>query len=222
MLPHKAPWCCEWCAWRYLRRLRRLIHRGLEGRWATTWYVVLTAPGGDVDVEEWNRGSRARLKAFIRGLRQETGSRCDYFATWELQKRGALHVNLFVDMPFVARRRVEAVAVKAGWGFRTWIERVGKAHVRYAVKMGGSGLVGYVTKDSAERHLGGHRYSFSRGWLSGGVRKGKVEREKGDWSFVFGAMEARLVLVRAGFSEPLGRGSVQARPPPGYAGKEVW
>ena len=213
MLAHKSRWCCEWCAWKYLRRVRRLIHRGWrEGM----RYIVLTAPGGDLDIDEWNRGSRVRVKAFMRLLRQETGLRCSYFLTWELQRRGALHANLLVAMPYFSEKRLKALAVRAGWGRLASIGQADKKHVRYVSKMGPGGLVGYVTKDVSERHLLGHAYSYSRDWLVVAERD-RTPGRPGCWRFSSSDVDVRTAMESAGYLTPPAW-SAQSLPPPDYVG----
>jgi len=211
MLAHKSRWCCECCQWKYVRRVRRLIHRGLEDG---AKYLVLTAPGRGLDTDAWNGRSRDRLKAFLRLLRQETGQRCPYFATWELQRRGALHCNLLVRMSYVPHETLQRLAVRAGWGARLSVNAATKQHVRYVSKIGPGGLVGYITKDVSERHLMGHAYSYSRSWLLL-PSPATVGKRVGRWEYARSDVQVRTAMESAGFLTPA-TWSVQGRAPSGY------
>jgi hypothetical protein len=182
-------------------------------------FVVLTAPGAGLDVEAWNAGAAKRLKAFVRALRASYG-KLQYFATWELQKRGALHVNIFLlsdqqsSHLFIPHEVLKRVAVRAGFGTSTWVEPASKARVRYAAKKGYGGLIGYITKDVRMRHLNGHAYSFSRGWLPAGVRVKRQRDPDGTvWVFESSEQGARKAMREAGYLDPPGYCG-QSRGPP--------
>jgi len=210
MLAHKSRWHCMDCTWRYVRRVRRLIHRGLADG---VKYVVLTAPGEGLDVEAWNAGARGRFKAFLRLLRQETGQRCPYFATWELQRRGALHVNVLLRVRYLPHRQLQSLAVRTGFGARASIRQASKEDVRYVAKIGPGGLVGYVTKDVSERHLMGHAYSYSRSWLLV-AGPGVAAKRPGVWKYGRSYLQVRTAMESAGYLTPAAW-SAQGRAPPG-------
>jgi len=111
------------------------------------YFVTLTAPGADVlrwdvakcnhgsavpcsgkigckvdehDLARWHDGLGQRWSWFITELRRLLGCDVQFFKTWELQSRGALHTHsmLKVDGPVTDRRFRAAVRLAASrWGF---------------------------------------------------------------------------------------------------------
>ena len=114
---------------------------------ARAYFLTLTAPGADVlrwdlehcshssgvpcsgdigcvvnahDLARWHDGLGQRWSWFVTELRRLLGCDVQFFKTWELQRRGALHTHsmLRVDGPVTERRFRAAVRLAASrWGF---------------------------------------------------------------------------------------------------------
>ncbi len=166
------------------RRAVALFLSGLVDGERFTMFT-LTAPGGDLDCEEWNLGASRRWHRFrgaISDLVPDTlpySARDDrrrspaFWKVGEFQRRGAIHFHgLFRGLPFLPVEVVRAAAVRAGFGPRLeW-------HAPHSLPGLGRYYSKYVLKD-VEQWPRGHRVvTYSRDWAEGW--KGRSE-SSGEW-----------------------------------------
>jgi hypothetical protein len=167
------------------RELARFL-AGLVGGGVYTMFT-LTAPGGDLDCDEWNADAARRWNGFriaitrlaesaaVRRTRSLPSARRSppFWKVGEFQQRGALHFHgLFRGLPFVHVELVRASAVRAGFGPRLeW-------HAPHNLAGLGRYYSKYVLKD-VEQWPRGHRVvTCSRDWAVGW--KGR-SGGSGDW-----------------------------------------
>ncbi len=135
---------------------------------------TLTAPGGDLDCDEWNPGAPGRWHRFrdaVSDLLPDAlpySARADrrrspaFWKVGEFQQRGALHYHgLFRGLPFLPMELVRAAAVRAGFGPRLeW-------HAPHSLPGLARYYSKYVLKD-VEQWPRGHRVvTYSRDWARG-------------------------------------------------------
>jgi hypothetical protein len=169
---------------------RRAVARFLSGLVEGESYTMLTltAPGGDLDVDEWNPGASQRWDRFRSAVTRlcETPARTSarhpfplrrrspaFWKVGEFQQRGALHFHgLFRGLPFVPIELVRAAAVRTGFGPRLeW-------HAPHNLAGLGRYYSKYVLKDVDQWPRGFRVVTYSRDWAVGW--KGR-SGGSGDW-----------------------------------------
>ena len=160
---------CEYCRGRYLRETAAVL-RAQCSQVPPTVYLVLTAR------EFLSRADCRRHLEHVRRALLRHWTPCEWFLTVEIQKRGALHLNLLLRGPEAAESPwVWSVAA------RRWCSRVDALPVgqhaepvfdsegveRYCAK-----FERYITKSSQQPAIGwsGHRTSQTRGFFPAGMR----------------------------------------------------
>jgi hypothetical protein len=161
---------------------------------------TLTAPGGDLDCDEWNPDAPRRWDRFRRSVsdlipdvlpysaRDDRRRSPAFWKVGEFQRRGALHFHgLFRGLPFLPVELVRAAAVRAGFGPRLeW-------HAPRDVAGLGRYYSKYVLKD-VEQWPRGHRVvTYSRDWARGW--KGR-SGGSGEWIRVPQGWSIREALLR--------------------------
>lgn len=154
---------CEACGAIGRRRIAERIAYGVRQLWPCAW-LVLTFPGVDAENPSWKKVAVKRLSGFVRALRNKLGVRLEYAATYELTKRGRLHVNLIIG-PW---NHIDQPVLCGLWGARVWVEWVKDAGAigREAAKSYSvEALSGYLAKlEQAVPREWGRRCSFSKRW----------------------------------------------------------
>jgi len=144
---------------------------------AASWHM-LSFNTEEAEEATWKPRATKKLRAYVSWLRHEKGQPdLQYAATYELTKRGRLHINLIIG-PWKAIPHAE---LKARWGARMSVEWVqddgsmgGEAAKAYSPESLGNYLVKLKQSVPAEW---GRRVSFSRKWPKLevlAVRKGVV------------------------------------------------
>jgi len=180
--------CGELGRWHIAERIAYGVrHFGVE---KCAW-LVLTFDTEVAEESWWKREGNRRKNAFVKWLRDKKGMPdLEYACTFELTKRGRLHLNLIVANWVYVDQRV----LEARWGARVWVERVKNegVAVEVAKAQNPEGLAGYLSKlEQAVPQEWGRRVSFSKGWphvpVEGPSRVGKI-----DWLPATAAEVARL------------------------------
>lgn len=199
------------------------------------FFVTLTAPGADVlrwdtskcahsagvrcsgevgcvvqasDLAIWHDGLGQRWSWFMTDLRREVGD-VEFFKTWEIQRRGALHCHSMMRADQVSQRRMLA-AVKmcaARWGFGDQVDvqvfDLGDAEsaarkagyiAKYASKSADD-LPGVrrLNPSTGEIRSGGFRsWSSSRRW---GSSMAQVQQRRCTWAAVAAAARGTAVTL---------------------------
>jgi len=141
-------------------------------------WLVLTFPDEIAEFSTFKPQAVRALASFVRWLRRSCGmSDLQYVATYELQQRGRLHINLICGpWKFVPHRRL-----LTKWGGRVSAEYVQDSEeiaVEAAASYSPEGLSGYVSKlESSVPAEWGRRVSFSQGWKKVPKRLRRPERE---------------------------------------------
>jgi hypothetical protein len=157
---------------------RRAVARflsGLSDAEPLTMFT-LTAPGGDLDCEDWNLGASARWHRFRGSVSDLAGSAAvlrtrshpparrspAFWKVAEFQRRGAVHFHgLFRGLPFLPIGLVRSAAVRAGFGPRLeW-------HAPRDVAGLGRYYSKYVLKDVEQWPRGYRVVTYSRDWSKG-------------------------------------------------------
>jgi len=163
--------------------------------------LVLTFDTEMAEESWWKREGNRRKNAFIKWLRDKKGMPdLEYACTFELTKRGRLHINLVVaNWVYVDQKELEArwswVNTRGARKVRVWVERVKNEGiaVEVAKAQNPEGLAGYLSKlEQAVPQEWGRRVSFSQlvrdketgevvrpGWprvpVEGPAREGKID-----------------------------------------------
>lgn len=151
-------------------RIAERIALGVRQFWPAAWLVLTFKT--DID----KKAAVRRVGALVRWLRKRTGTSLEYAATYELTRRGRLHVNLVIG-PWSYVPLPELVAQ---WGARVsveWVRDAGVAGTEAAKSYSPEGLGGYLSK--LEQSVPeDRRVSYSRGWpklpKGGAPRRGRV------------------------------------------------
>lgn len=160
---------CPVCgrASRYL--IAERVALGVRQFWPAAWLVLTFRT--DVDKKTAVR----RLSGFVRWLRRRTGTTLEYAATYELTRRGRLHVNLIIG-PWSYVPLSELVEC---WGARVsveWVRDDGTLGAEVAKAYSPEGLGGYLLK--LEQSVPeDRRVSFSKHW----PKLPKPERRRKGW-----------------------------------------
>ena len=195
---------CETCGPEGRRLIAERIAFGVRkvsgSRGACAW-MVLTF-GSDVTKTEATR----RLQGLVRWLRGRMPG-LEYVATYELTKRGRLHINLIAG-PWGYVRQSE---LQRQWGGRVWVQMVRDEDAmgrEAAASYSPESLGGYLSKlEQAVPRAWGRRVSYSKGWPklpdpTKRQRKGKVAwappTESQLWVFDKARERGDVVEVRPG------------------------
>jgi len=127
-------------------------------------YLVLTFDTTLAEQSWWKKVAVRRVGALVEWLRKKRGMPAlQYVATYELTKRGRIHVNLLVShWKFVPKALLDH-----RWGAYVWIKPVHDPGIgmEMAKAYGPEGLAAYLMKlDQAVGSEWGRRVSFSRNW----------------------------------------------------------
>lgn len=187
------------------RRIAERVAFGVRSFWPCAW-LVLTFAGSQAEDPKWKVAAVRRLAHFIKLLRKEYGRKLEYAATYELTRRGRLHINLIIGpWTFISQKRLQIL-----WGARVSVALVKDASLigREAAKSYFPESLGtYLSKlDQAVPVEWGRRCSFSRVWPRlprGGLpRVGSISwqycRVEDRISFYAGEFEEKFVEVEAG------------------------
>ena len=165
----KATNLCSYCRDAYLRETAAVLRLECEAR-VPTVYLVLTAR------EHLTRAACKHPLEMIRRWFRKHWPACEWFVTVELQKRGALHLNLLLrGVPAHDAPRVQVIAS------REWCGRVDALPVAQRAESiwdadGVAAYVAkfetYVTKADQQPRVGwtGHRTSQTRGFFPEGMK----------------------------------------------------
>jgi len=115
----------------------------------------------------WKPIATRRVSNLVRWLRKKRGmSALEYADTYELQRRGRLHINLICsDWKYVPQKLLQE-----RWGARVWVSKVIDTSeyalgAEVAKAYSPEGLGSYISKlEQAVPAEWGRRVSFSRGW----------------------------------------------------------
>jgi hypothetical protein len=151
--------------------------RHIEAQGGRCAWLVLTFATSEAESASWKGAAVRRLGVFIRWLRRRLGqkvagkrkgcsriqpARLEYAASYELTRRGRLHINLIIGAwQFISQRELAE-----HWGGRVWVKWVkgGGAVGREAAKAS-TPLAGYLSKlEQAVPWEWHRRVSFSKGW----------------------------------------------------------
>lgn len=135
-------------------------------------------------------------------VRESLSRTIEYASTWELQKRGVLHVNLILaPWKYIPKAMLQEAWQRFGGG-NVWIERVGCEVGVEAAKVNGVTMTAEESRQQIANYLGkwdqmvmsGRGVCYSRGWPelpveSVGVREGEIT-----WGWFHGASDQARVL----------------------------
>jgi len=153
---------CEVCGpnGRYL--IAKRIAYGVRELWPCS-FQVLTFETYDAEEPEWKPRAVRKLGGYVRWLRRQQPG-LQYVATYELQQRGRLHINLIIG-PW---KEIPQKILRERWGARmsvNWVrdsESVGREAAKcYSPESLGSYLVKLYQSVPEEW---GRRVSYSKGW----------------------------------------------------------
>lgn len=175
------------------------------------YFVTLTAPGGDVlpwdrerclhgsavpcsgaigcvvehgAMARWHEGLGQRWSWFVTEVRRLTGLEVQFFKTFEVQKRGALHIHTMLRVEGVITDRRFRAAIKLAasrWGFgkQVDIKTVDLADTETAAKVAGY-CAKYASK-SSDALVDVHRMDWHTGeFRPVGLRSWSASRSWGD------------------------------------------
>jgi len=137
-------------------------------------WITLTFDTEMAEESWWKPRATRRVANFVRWLRQKRGMPgLTYSITYELTKRGRLHINLIVGGHTINNGKWKYVPQKLlqeRWGARVWVSRVIDTSefslgVEVAKAYSPEGLASYLSKlEQAVPAEWGRRVSFSKGW----------------------------------------------------------
>ena len=148
--------------------------------------MVLTFDTEMAEESWWKREGNRRKNAFVKWLREKQGMPdLEYACTFELTKRGRLHINLvvanwkYVEQDLLVKMWGKFNKTDKVWVWVTRIRNEGVA-VEVAKAQNPEGLAGYLSKlEQAVPQEWGRRVSFSKGWphvpVEGPAREGKID-----------------------------------------------
>jgi len=152
---------CPVCGLHRKHRIAWRIRIGVEelGRSAGAgWFV------GTFDRDITKKKAVKTVGKMIRRLRKDTGIHFEYASTWELTKRGRLHVNIIMaPWIYIPQSKLSELWHRYGGGRRVWIERVGVEVANETAKDGREKIGNYVAKWE-QMVLTGRGVTYSRGW----------------------------------------------------------
>ena len=138
-------------------KIAQRIAHGCRTLWPAAWMVLTFRK--DID----KKAAVRQMGTFIRWLRTTPGNaHLEYVATYELTKRGRLHINLIVAPWTSVYQRVLA----RQWGARLWVEWVKDDQgmgVEAAAAYNPDALGGYLSKIE-QAVPDDRRVSYSKGW----------------------------------------------------------
>jgi len=146
-----------------------------KGMLLSAAWLVLTFAKEEAEGPEWKAKAVKRLGKFVAWLRKQNPG-LEYVATYELTKRGRLHINLVIG-PW---KEIPQAELQRRWGARVsvqWIrddEAIGR---ETAKSYSPESLAGYLSKlEQAVPEEWGRRVSYSKKWpkLPKSQRKGKI------------------------------------------------
>jgi hypothetical protein len=153
---------CPYCGPKGRQRIAERIANGVRVLWPCAW-LVLTFETADAEDPDYKAKATRRLASFIRWLRQRMPD-LEYAATYELQKRGRLHINLIAG-PWTW---IDQAELQRKWGARLSVELVRESEAigaEAAKTYSPESLGKYLSKlDQAVPEEWGRRCSFSKGW----------------------------------------------------------
>jgi len=166
---------CEVCGPVGRLRIARRIAWGvrLYGAQNCAW-ITLTFDTEMAEESWWKPKATRRVANLVRWFRQKRGMPgLNYTATYEVTKRGRLHINLIVGGHPVnggSWKYVPQKLIQERWGARVWVSRVLDTSefalgVEVAKAYSPEGLASYLSKlEQAVPAEWGRRVSFSKGW----------------------------------------------------------
>ncbi|KKM85767.1 hypothetical protein LCGC14_1285820, partial [marine sediment metagenome] len=146
---------CEHCGPVGRFKIAQRIALGVRTLWPCSWQVLTFAE--DISKKDAVR----KLSKFIRWLRTEIPG-LQYAATYELTKRGRLHINLIVG-PW---SRIEQQKLQRIWGHRLWIQWVKEERslAREVAKSYSPESLGNYLSKLEQAVPTDRRVSFSKDW----------------------------------------------------------
>lgn len=148
---------CETCGPIGRYRIAQRIALGVRQLWPASWHTLTFRQ--DID----KKAAVRHLATYVKYLRTTPGnSTMQYVATYELTKKGRLHINLIcAPWTYVPQRQLSDK-----WGARLWVEKVldnDKMGVEAAAAYNPEALGGYLAK-LEQAVPTDRRVSYSRGW----------------------------------------------------------
>jgi len=166
---------CDVCGPNGRWEIAKRIAYGIRQHWPCAW-ITLSFETELAEEPVWKPKAVRRLGKFVTWLRKSNPG-LQYAATYELQKRGRLHINLLIG-PW---KSVPKAELQNRWGANLWVEWVqdDKTMGREAAKSYSPESLGkYLSKlEQAVPADWGRRVSYSKGWPKlpeGGWRQGGI------------------------------------------------
>lgn len=172
---------CAFCGPMHWRpRAMASFHAGIVGPDDEFLAVLLTAPGGGLDVEAWNAGASQRWHNFMTVLRRDYPG-LQFGRVAETQSRGAVHYHvLFRGARFIPAGKIRRIAVAVGFG--SWVGVKSCAKYKYGARGSVLYYAKYMLKDYRRSSSQDRVVTFSNGWRVNWISRPKPERGRWLWA----------------------------------------
>ena len=183
---------CPVCGPKRRQKVAARIAHGIDqlaGPRGATWFVGTWAE--DVTKEQAVKAATR----FVAWVRRHQPKRTEYASTWELTKKGRLHINfIFAPWQYIHFTTLSAAWARVSGGSVVWVKRVGPTISKEVAKTS-QDVADYITKQDQMPPYG-KAATYSRGWPKPPAEAPLVRRGKIRWqpettidSFVNGVSE---------------------------------